>query len=154
MFRIMQNRDVLDVDVELDVDEELDIHVDLDVDVEDGAVFGVLSHRPLRLQHDILPAVCYFAFMLQSIWIAAYGKDLKQDVVEEKGAEHAAQLLPLVDDGCYMPFGTLTIITCLMSHRARAWQRSSLLASCSPRMSRPPFNWLLTFKISPKFLED
>ena len=63
MFRMMQNRDVLDVDVELDVDEELDIHVDLDVDVEDGAVFGVLSHRPLRLQHDILPAVCYFAFM-------------------------------------------------------------------------------------------
>ena len=33
---------------------------------------------------------------------------------------------------------------CLMSHKARAWQRSSLLASCSPLRSRPLFNWLLT----------
>ena len=28
----------------------------LDVDVEDGAVFGILSHRALGLQHDVLRA--------------------------------------------------------------------------------------------------
>ena len=58
----------LDIDVELDVDVDLDIDAELDIDVEDGAVFGVLSHRPLRLQHDVLSAVCYFfAFTDRSI---------------------------------------------------------------------------------------
>ena len=36
---------------------------ELDVDVEDGAVLGILSHRPLRLQHDVLHAVCHFVLM-------------------------------------------------------------------------------------------
>ena len=67
--------------------------------------------------------------------------------MEEKGAEHATQLLALIhDDGYFIPFGNMTLITCLMSQRASAWHRSSLLASCSPRMSSPPFNWLLTTK--------
>ena len=51
MFRMMQNG-------------ELDVDVELDIDVEDGAVLGILSHRPLSLQHDVLPVVCYLAFML------------------------------------------------------------------------------------------
>ena len=51
MFRMMRNR-------ELDIDLELE----LDVDVEDGAVFGILSHRSLCLQHDVLSEVCYFGF--------------------------------------------------------------------------------------------
>ena len=50
----------LEIDV-LDVDEpKEDV---LDVDVEDGAVFGILSHRPLCLQHDVLRAVCHIALM-------------------------------------------------------------------------------------------
>ena len=31
-----------------------DLEGELDVDVEDGAVFGILSHGALRLQHDVL----------------------------------------------------------------------------------------------------
>ena len=38
-----------------------DFEGELDVDVEDGAVFGILSHGALRLQHDVLRAVCHFA---------------------------------------------------------------------------------------------
>ena len=31
----------------------------LDVDVEDGTVLGVLSHRPLSLQHDVLRRILF-----------------------------------------------------------------------------------------------
>jgi len=52
--------------------------------------------------------------------------------VEEEGAEHAAQLLPL--------------LRCPTFAHLPAWQWSSLLASWSPSMSSSPFNWLLLFR--------
>ena len=75
--------------------EKVDV---LDIDVEDGAVFGILCHRPLRLQHNVLYAVGHFAFMCNKCWMARRSKeDLEQNVVEEEGAEDAAQLLALLD---------------------------------------------------------
>ena len=54
--------------------------------------------------------------------------------VEEEGAEHAAQLLPLLRCPTF-------------AHLLEpAWQWSSLLASWSPSMSSSPFNWLLPIK--------
>ena len=87
--------------MELDIDVEPDLDVKLDIDVEDGAVFGIVSHRPLSLQHNVLPPVCYLAFMLQSKAIRL--RDLQQDVVEKKGAEHATQLLALIHHPVTLP---------------------------------------------------
>ena len=52
--------------------------------------------------------------------------------VEEEGAEHAAQLLPL--------------LRCPTFAHLPAWQWSSLLASWSPSMSSSSFNWILPIK--------